>query len=163
MKNQNRCQLYLQFLILLITANVSIDALAGDSFQKEFLSSIEVTKSIEMRPSFSNLTQDQKNQLLATRRVVAEFLRALESGADPLAFLTPELKQKYATREVLAKQEFNAEAYIRARVFDFQIDDKKQQITLRLFLTGATEGTHCTEQRQFSLVHSAGGWKISQL
>jgi len=139
-------------------------ASARNSFDSALFAPIELTKSVEQRPDAKSLTDAQKRNLIATRRVLIEFLRSLgRRDADPMAYVTPELRQKYGTRAQLYREAFGQEAYTAARVFDFAFGDHHEILTLRFFLTGVKEGMECTHQRQFSFVRKTDGWKISRI
>lgn len=143
---------------------VSIQASGNDVFEKEFFSVVEITKRIELPLSTSGITQSQKDELLAARRVVVDFLMSLKKAdKNPMAYLTPDLKQKYKTRVLLHKEEFGHEAYLSAQFFDFSIEKEHEKIALRFLLTGTREGTDCTYQRRFILTNTSQGWKISSL
>jgi hypothetical protein len=142
----------------------SVRAEPEASFESELFSPVEITKSVEIKPTTSHLSQKQRTMLMAARRVVIDFLRNMSKpNTDPLAFLTPELQQKYKTRMDLHAREFGDEAYLSVRVFDYSINEQQKEITLRIFLTGTREGTNCAYQRRFVLTDTPHGWKISNL
>jgi len=152
------------FSYLLYNILVSSAAFASNDFDNKLFSTIILTKSIELRTSTEKLTDTQKESLLAAKQVVDNFLLSFVKGKEKaLDYLTIDLRNKYKTYQELRKKEFNDEDYLSARVFDYKIVDEENIIELRVFLTGSTEGTECTYQRQFTLKKHKHGWLISEL
>lgn len=156
--------LFIVFSYLLYNILISSTVFASNDFDKKLFSTTTLTKSIELRTSTEKLTESQKESLLATKQVVDNFLLSFVKGREnALDYLTIDLRNKYKTYQTLRKKEFNDEDYLSARVFDFAIIEEEKIIVLRVFLTGSTEGTECTYQRQFTLKKHKQGWLISEL
>ena len=149
-------------VVLSTIAMESRPSSATDNFETLLYYPIEITHSVTYRADTSGLNKNSKANLLEAKGVLIKFIKSLhDQNDDPIYYLNEGLRDTYKNRDELVRLEFDAEEILKIEVFDFNINEKIDEIQFRYLLTESTEGTTCEQQRAVSLKKTLTNWKLS--
>lgn len=137
---------------------------AGDSFNQELYSEVEITKQINppQKPE-SVLSESDKGILLNAKRTLVQFLKSFSSAtSNPRSYLSSSLAKEYKDRFDLYRKEFNSEAILSIKIFDYVLKREKNEVVFYVFLKDTNEGTDRITQSSFALKLLGNKWQISR-
>jgi len=113
----------------------------------------------------TQLTSEQKRQLLIARSIAGDFFKALEDvNGNPLRFMTAEYARRASNRLSLRRTLVTEETTIlQIAIREYTLSDDARTLELDLYVTVFSEGTFAVSEARCTLQKPTATWQIANV
>ena len=138
---------------------------AADRFLQDLFSPIEIVKESADNAGPAKLSEDDKRELLAAKRILASFMTEMQRSDQPMRFLTKALRKRLPAKPRLAEALGlePEEAIMTVQIRSFQISGDRQRVEFDYLVTTTQEGQYNIAEQTIGMVKESASWRISRL